>query len=68
LFDHPTDEPGWSIMLIDSDGTGMTDRTGQRNACEAQPACNPGGQRIVFERYDYIANVGAVWSSAEHAR
>lgn len=61
-LDHPTGEPFCSIMLMSSDGTGLTDLTGQNNGCEAQPAFTPDGQRIVFERYDDITNIDAIWS------
>jgi Tol biopolymer transport system component len=61
-LDHPSGEPGCSILLMNSDGTDITDLTGQRNGCEAQPAFTPDGQRIAFERYDDITNVDAIWS------
>ena len=61
-LDHPTGEPLCSIMVMNSDGTGITDLTGQTNGCEAQPAFTPDGHRIVFERYDDTTNVDAIWS------
>ena len=61
-LDHPSGEPGCSIMLMNSGGTGMTDLTGQRNGCEAQPSFTPDGRQIVFERYDDITNIDAIWS------
>jgi Tol biopolymer transport system component len=61
-LDHPTGEPFCSIMLMSSEGTGLTDLTAQNNGCEAQPAFTPDGQRIVFERYDDITNLDAIWS------
>jgi Tol biopolymer transport system component len=61
-LDHPTGEPGCSIVLMNSDGTGMSDLTGHRNGCEAQPSFTPDGRRLVFERFEDITNIDAIWS------
>jgi Tol biopolymer transport system component len=61
-LDHPTGEPLCSVMLMNADGSGLTDLTGNRNGCEAAPSFTPDGSRIVFERFDDITNVDAIWS------
>jgi Tol biopolymer transport system component len=61
-LDHPAGEPFCSVELLNADGRGLVDLTGERNGCEAQPSFTPDGQRIVFERYDDITNVDAIWS------
>ena len=49
-------------MLMNADGSGFTDLTGNRNGCEATPSFSPDGTRIFFERFDDITNVDAIWS------
>jgi len=61
-LDHPTGEPLCSVELMNADGSGLTDLTGNRNGCEAAPSFTPDGTRIVFERFDDITNVDAIWS------
>jgi Tol biopolymer transport system component len=61
-LDHPSGEPLCSVDLMNPDGSGLTDLTGNRNGCEAAPSFTPDGTRIVFERFDDITNVDAVWS------
>jgi Tol biopolymer transport system component len=61
-LDHPTGEPSCSVMLMNADGSGLTDLTGNRNGCEAAPSFTPDGSRIVFERFDDITNIDAIWS------
>jgi Tol biopolymer transport system component len=61
-LDHPTGEPGWSVMLMNADGSGLTDLTGNRNGCEGAPSFSPDGSRIFFGRFDDITNVEAIWS------
>ena len=55
-------EAGCAIELMNGDETGIIDLTGDRNGCEAQPSFTPDGQRIVFERFDDITFVDAIWS------
>jgi Tol biopolymer transport system component len=61
-LDHLSGEPGCSVMLMNADGSGLTDLTGNRNGCEATPSFSPGGSRIVFERFDDSTGVDAIWS------
>jgi len=61
-FDRANPPPFCSIEIINADGSGMVDLTGDRNGCEAQPSFTPDGQRIVFERFDDITFVDAIWS------
>jgi TolB protein len=61
-LDHPTGEPGCSVMLMNADGSGLTDLTGNRNGCEGAPSFSPDGSRIFFGRFDDITNVEAIWS------
>lgn len=43
---------GCHVELVDADGSGLVDLTGDRNGCEGQPAFTADGRRIVFGRYD----------------
>jgi Tol biopolymer transport system component len=61
-FDGPNPPPFCSVEIMNADGSGITDLTGDRNGCEAQPSFTPDGQRIVFERFDDITFVDAIWS------
>lgn len=61
-LDHPDGQPFCSIELVNADGSGLVDLTGDRNGCEAQPSFTPDGHRIVFERFDDATNVDAIWS------
>jgi Tol biopolymer transport system component len=61
-FDRPNPPPFCSVEIMNADGSGITDLTGDRNGCEAQPSFTPDGQRIVFERFDDITFVDAIWS------
>ena len=47
---------------MNADGSGIVDLTGDRNGCEQQPSFTPNGQRIVFQRFDDITFVEAIWS------
>jgi Tol biopolymer transport system component len=58
-FDRPK---GCSVVLINADGSGLTDLTGTRNGCENQPAFMPDGQRLVFVRFDDKTNVESIQS------
>jgi len=44
-YDHRN---GCSINLINADGSGMVDLTGQRSGCEQNPSFTPDGNRVVF--------------------
>ena len=61
-LDHPSGEPLCSVMLMNADGSGLTDLTGNRNGCEATPSFSPDGTKIFFERFDDNTNVDAIWS------
>jgi Tol biopolymer transport system component len=61
-FDRANPPPFCSVEIMNADGSGMVDLTGDRNGCEAQPSFTPDGQRIVFERFDDITFVDAIWS------
>lgn len=60
-LDHPSGPPYCSIELMNADGTGMVDLTGDRAGCDTQPSFTPDGTRIVFERYNDVKNVDAIW-------
>ena len=62
-LDHPTGEPLCSVMLMNADGSGLTDLTpGNQNGCDATPSFTPGGTRIFFEHFDDITGMDAIWS------
>src|SRR5215203_1353674 len=54
--------PFCSVMIMNVDGSGLTDLTGMRTGCEGQPAFTPDGQRIVFIRFDDTTNVESIQS------
>jgi Tol biopolymer transport system component len=60
-FDHPY-PGGCSIDLINADGSGMIDLTGQRTGCEQNPSFTPDGRRIVFVAQRCGRCVSAIWS------
>jgi len=53
---------GCHVELVDADGSGLVDLTGNRNGCEGQPAFTADGRRIVFGRYDDKLEVESLWS------
>jgi Tol biopolymer transport system component len=55
-------EPFCSISLMNADGSGLVDLTGDRNGCEGSPSFTPDGGRIVFARFDDATNTEAIWS------
>src|SRR5260370_23754670 len=59
-LDHPTGEPLCSVEIVNADGSGLTDLTGNRNGCEAAPSFSPGGSRIFFERFHASTTVEAL--------
>ncbi len=61
-LDHSQGEPLCSVEVINADGSGLVDLTGARNGCEAAPSFIPDGQHVVFERYDDITNIDAIWT------
>ena len=65
-LDRPSGPPFCSVVLVNSDGTNMVDLTGRRNGCEGQPSFTPDGHRIVFDRFNDLTNVEAIWSMNLH--
>jgi TolB protein len=51
-----------SIVLANSDGTGVTDLSGGQTGCEGQPSFTPDGRRLVFGHYDDEKDTENVWS------
>ena len=62
-LDHPgRATPGCSVVIMNADGSGLTDLTGMRTGCDGQPAFTPDGQRIVFVHFDDVADVESIQS------
>jgi len=57
-FDDPSGT--CSIQLVNPDGSGIVDLTGQRSDCENDPSFAPSGRRVVFVRS--TSNHEAIWS------
>jgi Tol biopolymer transport system component len=53
---------GCDVALMNADGSGIVDLTTNRNVCENDPSFTPDGSRIVFDRFDPVANDEAFWS------
>ena len=51
-----------NIALVRADGTGQRIIPSQTpDGCETDPAFTPDGRRLVFERYDAVADDDAIW-------
>src|SRR5262249_49563431 len=62
-LDHPTGEPLCSVMLMNADGSGLTDLTpGDLNGCDATPSFTPDGSRLFSEPFADIPFTDATWS------
>jgi Tol biopolymer transport system component len=61
-LDHPQGPPFCSVVIMNADGSGLTDLTGMRTGCDGQPAFTADGQRIVFVRFDDMADVESIQS------
>jgi Tol biopolymer transport system component len=66
-YDHPNGN-GCSIDLINADGSGLVDLTGQRTGCEQNPSFTPDGRHIVFvaQRCDSCSQ--GIWNMNLHGR
>ena len=61
-IDRPT-APVCSIAIMNADGSSMFELTPPNaNVCENDPSFTPDGSRIVFDRFDPVANDEAFWS------
>lgn len=58
----PDDRRGCRVVLINADGTGLTNLSGARHGCDGQPAFTADGRRIVFGRYDDKIEAECLWS------
>ena len=58
----PADRRGCRVVLINADGTGLTNLSGARHGCDGQPAFTADGRRIVFGRYDDRIDAECLWS------
>jgi Tol biopolymer transport system component len=61
VFEH--DAPGQcaNVAIMKADGTGMVEFPAP-NACEGDPTFTRDGKRIIFDRFDPVANDEAFWS------
>jgi Tol biopolymer transport system component len=60
--EHPSGPLFCSIMLMSSDGTGLTDLSGNQTGCEGEPSFTPDGRRIVFGHYDDKKDLTNIWT------
>jgi Tol biopolymer transport system component len=51
-----------SVVLVNADGTGLTDLSTGQSGCEGGPAFTPDGQRIVFIHFDDKADRENIWT------
>lgn len=51
-----------SIAIIDSDGGDFELLADDPGLCQTDPAFTPDGQRLVYERFDFMAEIDAIWS------
>src|SRR5207249_5857969 len=54
--------PFCGVAIMNADGNGLIELTPQVNVCEGDPSFTPDGSRIVFDRFDPVANDEAFWS------
>ena len=51
-----------SIAVIDADGSDYELLASDPDLCQTDPAFSADGERLVYERYDPVADVDAIWS------
>jgi Tol biopolymer transport system component len=51
-----------SIAVIDADGSDYELIASDPDLCQTDPAFSPDGERLVYERYDPVGDVDAIWS------
>ena len=61
-FEHDVPGACANVAIINTDGSGLIDITADPNVCEGDPSFTPDGSRIVFDRFDPVANDEAFWS------
>lgn len=63
-IDRPPDPSscGNGVAIMNADGSDIVELTSNQSACESDPSFTPDGSRIVFDRFDPVANDEAFWS------
>jgi TolB protein len=61
-LDHPSGPTDCSVEIVNADGSGIVDLTGQRRGCEQSPSFTPDGRRIVFVAQRCGDCPEAIWS------
>src|SRR5262249_36909273 len=56
------DGSGGGVVVMNADGSGLTNLTPTPVCCNGQPSFTPDGRRIVFERFDPDTGDDAIWS------
>lgn len=55
-----------NVAIVDADGSDLTviprAEPNAEDSCEGDPSFTPDGSRLVFERYDGVLDIDAVWS------
>jgi Tol biopolymer transport system component len=51
-----------SIAIIDADGSNYALLAEDPDLCQTDPVFTADGQRLVYERFDFVAEVDAIWS------